>query len=82
MAALIAAAKAIKKGVTSREFNDSNTEIISCPFDLDEIFKADTDRFAQLREVIKFIFEQLNANSLKVDSVDMKVATKFMEISQ
>jgi hypothetical protein len=83
MSAFIAAAKALKKGQTSKEFNSETvTEVIKCPFDLDEIFKSDTERFGQLQEVIKFIFEQLNSNSARIESVDMKMASKFMEISQ
>jgi hypothetical protein len=58
MAAFIAAAKALKKGTTTRDIpNDPIPEQIKCPFDLDEIFRSDTERFGQLQDVIKFIFE-------------------------
>lgn len=84
MAAFIAAAKALKKGATSREGPTESVieTTIKCPFDLDEIFKSDTERFSQLQDVIKYIFEQLNVSITKIDQVDMKMASKFMEISQ
>ena len=56
MAAFLAAAKALKKGgsISSTEVNTENH-----PFNLDEIFKSDTERFGKLQDVIKYIFDAL-----------------------
>lgn len=82
MAAFIAAAKALKKGGTSVSKDDGKDDYKKdCPFDLDEIFKADTDRFGQLQDVIKYLFDHLRKANLKIEQVDMKMVSKFMEIS-
>ena len=79
----MAAAKALKKGgATSTGATPSNSAKLKCPFDLDEIFKSDTERFGQLQDVIKYILDNLGTTLTKIDSVDMKMASKFMEISQ
>jgi len=55
---------------------------IECPFNLDEIFQSDVERFGNLKDVIKFIFDSLEKVSLKVNEVDTKMVSKFMEISK
>lgn len=46
MSAFMAAAKALKKGGTgSSGATPVNNAKLKCPFDLDEIFKSDTERF-------------------------------------
>ena len=45
---------------------------------MEEIFKADTDRFAELKSVISFIFEHLEKNSIKINEVDTKLVSKFL----
>ena len=40
--------------------NKSHHSKIECPFNLDEIFQADVERFGSLKDVLKFIFENLN----------------------
>ena len=85
MAAFIAAAKALKKGSTLKEIKDPEEpglKGLKCPFDLEEIFKSDNERFGQLQDVLKWICENLNSNSSRIETVDMKMASKFMEISQ
>lgn len=49
---------------------------------MDEIFQADVDRFGSLKDVLKFIFEQLNKQSTKINDVDTKMVAKFMQISE
>ena len=39
---------------------------IECPYNLDEIFQADVDRFGSLKDVLKFIIDNLNSVSSKV----------------
>jgi len=86
MAAFLAAAKALKQNneqsSISATINSANSTKVDCPFNLDEIFQADVDRFAQLKDVIKFLFANLEKTSTKVGEVEMKMTTKFMEISQ
>ena len=89
MAAFLAAAKALKKqnegegSATSLHGTImSTTSNIQCPFNLDEIFQADIDRFGQLKDVLKFIFEHLEKTKIKMNEMDMKMVSKFMEISQ
>lgn len=79
----MAAAKALKKGGTgSSGATPVNNAKLKCPFDLDEIFKSDTERFGQLQDVIKFIIDNLGVSMNKIENVDIKMQSKFMEISQ
>lgn len=55
---------------------------IECPFDLEEIFKSDVERFSNLKDVLKFIFENLEKVHLQINAVDTKMVSKFMEISK
>ena len=55
---------------------------IKCPFNLEEIFKADVDRFAELKSVIVFILENLEKNAMKINEVDTKMVSKFMQITE
>jgi len=88
MAAFLAAAKALKKQNATEENSSIHQTIVSngsnvhCPFNLDEIFQADIDRFGHLKDVLKFIFEHLERHNSKINEVDMKMVSKFMEISQ
>ena len=51
------------------------------PFDLNKIFTLTYD-FAPLKEVIEYIFEQLQKNSDKTHDVDVKLATKLLMIDK
>lgn len=81
MAAFIAAAKAMKQKEATGETSSmhqtmtiqSHTSKIECPFNLDEIFQADIDRFGALKDVIKYIFDQLEKSSQKINTVDTKM---------
>lgn len=55
---------------------------IECPFNLDEIFQSDVERFGNLKDVLKFIFDNLEKVNLKINEVDTKMVSKFMEISK
>jgi len=55
---------------------------IECPFNLDEIFQADVDRFGSLKDVLKFIFDNLNKCHNQINEVDTKVMVKLMQISE
>jgi len=64
--ALLAATKTMKKQEVSIETttnrsrpSNSNTHV-DFPWNIDDIFQADTDRFGQLKDVIKFIVERLD----------------------
>jgi hypothetical protein len=41
---------------------------------LDEIFQADVERFGSLKDVIKFIIENLEKTNTKISEVDVKMA--------
>jgi len=62
--ALIAATKSMKKQEVSIEttINRSrpSSSNVDFPWNIEEIFQADTDRFGQLKDVIKFIVERLD----------------------
>jgi hypothetical protein len=66
---------------TSAHAGVSKTKI-ECPFNLDEIFQSDLERFGNLKDVLKFIFDNLEKVNLKVNEVDTKMVSKFMEISK
>lgn len=51
---------------------------IDNPFDLNQIFQADLDRFSKLKDVLKFIFDNLDKLSLKTSDVETKMVSKFM----
>jgi hypothetical protein len=55
-----------------------STNRIECPFNLDEIFQADVERFGSLKDVLKFIIENLNKNYTKTHDLDTKMVSKFM----
>ena len=59
-----------------------STNRIECPFNLDEIFQADVDRFGSLKDVLKFIIENLNKNYNKTHDLDTKMVSKFMQIEK
>jgi len=61
---------------------DANKGKIECPFNLDEIFQSDVERFGNLKDVLKFIFENLEKVNVQVNTVDTKMVSKFMEISK
>ena len=88
MAAFLAAAKALKKqnegegSSMHQTIMSNNSSQIHCPFNLDEIFQADIDRFGHLKDVLKFIFEHLEKTTVRINEIDMKMVSKFMEISQ
>ena len=95
MAAFISAAKALKasKNAASAEDQSSvqhtltiqsatSNKGIDCPFNLDEIFQADVDRFGTLKDVIKFIIENLEKNHTKTHEVETKMISKFMQIDK
>jgi len=81
MAAFLAAAKALKNKNAEGETINSGGSEGECPFNLDDIFQADTARFSQLKDVLKFIMDGLERNKNKVGEVEMKMVTKFMQIS-
>jgi hypothetical protein len=89
MAAFLAAAKRAKNNVANGEGSSISNTIqsvtstkIDCPFNLDDIFAADVERFTQLKDVIKFIFANLEKHTIKTQELEMKMVSKFMEISQ
>ncbi len=55
---------------------------IECPFNLDEIFQADLDRFQHLKDVIKFIIDNLERTTSKVQEMEMKMVQKYMQIDR
>jgi hypothetical protein len=55
---------------------------IECPFNLDEIFQSDVERFGTLKDVLIFIIDNLNKVNSKVTEVDTKMVTKFMQIAE
>jgi hypothetical protein len=55
---------------------------VEMPFNIDEIFQADVDRFGQLKEVIKYILDRLEQQSSYINSVETKMTTKLMQIEK
>jgi len=47
---------------------------LECPFNLDEIFQSDVERFGTLKEVLKFIIDNLEKTNVKISDVDMRMA--------
>ena len=86
MSAFLAAAKALKnknkEGGSSIDTPQTPKNKMDIPFNLDEIFQSDTDRFAHLRDVLKFIIDHLEKTTTRVTEIDIKMQSKFMEISQ
>ena len=90
MAAFLAATKALKAkkdgsnddGLSVHQTmtiqSNTSTNRIDCPFNLDEIFQADVDRFGTLKDVIKFIIDNLEKSFSKIHDVEMKMTSKFM----
>lgn len=96
MAAFLAATKALKaKNLNGSIENEgssihqtmtiqsaTSTNRLDCPFNLDEIFQADVDRFSTLRDVIKFIMEKLEKSFVKSHELETKMISKFMQIDK
>lgn len=93
MAALIAAAKAMKATANAAQDSSSivqtqtiqsgiTTTRVGCPFNLDEIFSADVERFSKLKEVLAFIFDNLEKTNGRVSDLDTKLVSKFMMIDK
>jgi hypothetical protein len=55
---------------------------VDLPFNIDEIFQADVDRFGQLKDVIKYILDRLEQSSTYITAVDTKMTTKLMLIEK
>ena len=58
------------------------TTRVICPFNLDEIFTADIERFGKLKEVLTFIFEHLEKTNTRITDLDTKLVSKFMVIDR
>lgn len=94
MSALLAAYKDIKvnkkqnaeqsithETVTLRS-RPSTHNVEQLPFNIDEIFQADVDRFGQLKEVIKYILDQLEKCQKQVHYIDTKTTSKMMQVDK
>jgi hypothetical protein len=68
---------ALKGGSTAKK----EDEKVIVPFDLDKIFSLSYG-FEPLKEVLQDIYGKLGKNEKDVNNLDMKLTTKFMEISQ
>ena len=78
MAAFLAAAKALKKQTEPNESNSVPREDSDHPFNLEEIF--DNEANEKMKSIMKYVFDNLDKCSSKVDQVDLKMQSKFMEI--
>lgn len=58
------------------------TTRVVCPFNLDEIFQADVERFGKLKDVLTFIFEHLEKTNSRIIDLDTKLVSKFMTIDK
>lgn len=54
----------------------------SHPFNIDDIFQADTERFGQLKDVIKYILDQLEKSNKQIHTVETKMTTKLMQVDK
>ena len=52
------------------------------PFNIDEIFQADVERFGQLKDVIKYILDKLENSSKQIHMVETKMTTKLMQVDK
>jgi hypothetical protein len=68
--------------MTIQSNKSNNTGKIECPFNLDEIFLADVERFGNLKDVLKFIIDNLNKITGQIHEVDTKMVSKFMQIAE
>ena len=82
MSAFLQAAKAMKNKDRPSSSETTSTTRIEMPFNLDEIFQSDMDRFAKLKDVLKFFLTQMEKTNSRVTEIDIKMQSKFMEISQ
>ena len=94
MAAFLGAMKAMKQNtgiagtdsssqqqtmtIQSNKSQTIGSSKIECPYNLDEIFNADVERFGSLKDVLKFIIDNLNKVNFQVNEVDTKMTQKFM----
>ena len=60
----------------------STHNVDALPFNIDEIFQADVDRFGQLKEVIKYILDQLEKCQKQVHYIDTKTTSKMMQVDK
>lgn len=91
MSAFIMATKQLKKTKFEEQTITNETATIrsrpsnmnvEMPFNIDEIFQADVDRFGQLKEVIKYILDRLEQQSSYINDVETKMITKLMQIEK
>ena len=86
--ALLAATKVIKKKeesietTTNRSRPSNSNTAVDFPWNIDDIFQADTDRFGQLKDVIKFIVERLDKTTSTVTTIETYVKTKMMQVDK
>ena len=66
-------------GVSKKQ--DTMTEKVEIPFDLNKIFSL-TYEFQPLKEVLEHIFGELKKNGDKIHQVDTKLVSKFMQIEK
>jgi hypothetical protein len=67
-----------KNGTPASIKTGSGVEI---PFDLNKIFSL-TYEFQQLKLVLEHLFAELQKNGDRINQVDMKLVSKFMEMSK
>jgi hypothetical protein len=72
--------------VLQRAFGKAQTETsskpkVEIPFDLNKIFSL-TYEFQQLKEVLEYIFGELQKNGDKIHAVDTKLVSKLMIIDK
>ena len=84
MSAFLQAAKALKNQNKDSSLETVTTRGLELPFNIDEIFanQENSEHNNKLKEVFKFILENLEKENSKVTEVDIKMQSKFMEISQ
>lgn len=80
MSAFLNAAKALKKQNQASNNNDGEQAPVN--FNLEEIFNAETERFHKLKDVLKYILDNLDSTKTEINRVDIKMQSKFMEISK
>jgi len=60
----------------------SNQAVDSLPFNIEDIFQADTERFGQLKDVIKYILDQLEKSNKQIHTVETQMRTKLMQVDK
>lgn len=64
------------KGKTPRK------KVRKMPFDLEQIFQSDADRFKNLKEVLKYLFDKLDKTDGQLETVESRMINEALQLDQ